>query len=146
LLEPFVHKLFTECGAVGRMKNLETDKKLGTVRLGPWKTKNIYERHSSICQDKGVYNVPMKSNEASVDSIVPSEGYMFQITTSAHGHGINRPGIDQLMKSNPFSEFNRSKGKKKKLSFVWIAESDNFDSYKKAELSWSQQNAIREGL
>jgi len=91
LLEPFVHKLFTECGAVGRMKNLETDKKLGTVRLGPWKTKNIYERHSSICQDKGVYNVPMKSNEASVDSIVPSEGYMFQITTSAHGHGINRP-------------------------------------------------------
>jgi len=35
------------------------------------------------------------------------------------------------MKSNPFSEFNRSKGKKKKLSFVWIAESDNFDSYKK---------------
>jgi hypothetical protein len=36
ILDPFVNKLLTETGVIGRVKNLETGKALGKKKLGPW--------------------------------------------------------------------------------------------------------------
>ena len=35
-----------------------------------------------------MYHVPKKTNEATIDSLVPNDGHVFQITTSEH-HGIS---------------------------------------------------------
>ena len=99
LLKPFVHKLFTECGVVGRMHNLQTNKYMGTVRLGPWKTQNVYQNHSEIQQGKDVYNIPVKRNEASIDAIVPSAGYLFQSARKNYGICLSnlKKGLDLSM-------------------------------------------------
>jgi hypothetical protein len=105
LLEPYVHKLLNESGAIGRMRDLETGHELGPVRLGPWKTKNMYESQSQIDQRRGVYNVPVGKNESAIDSIVPGDGYCFQIATAGEQHGISRAGFDKLIKSKAFDGF-----------------------------------------
>ena len=128
LLEPFVHKLLNESGVRGRMKNLESGKDLGVVLLGPWPTKNIYESHAQLDPAKGVYNVPLKSNEPAIDSVAPYDGYAFQITSAAHQHGINRPKLDDLIKTGVFDDYKR-RNSKKAIKFVWIVEAKNYDNY-----------------
>ena len=145
LLEPFVDKLLTECGVIGRMKNLETQKFVGsTFRLGPWKSKHIYQNHSEISLAEGVYNVPAKRNEVSIDAIVPSEGYLFQVMTSPGGHGINRLGLDTLMKSNPFRDFTRNHHRSANIKFVWIVEAGNFDTYVKQNYHGTNKKAYQD--
>ena len=131
LLEPFVHKLFNESGVVGRMRNLETGKELGTVKLGPWKKKNIYENHAQISLHEGYYNVPIKPNEPAIDSLIPYDGYCFQITTSPRKHGINRPKFDLLMKSGVFGPFAARMKRKKNVQFVWIVEAQGYTTFQK---------------
>ena len=129
LLEPFVHKLLNESGVRGRMKNLETGKDLGVLLLGPWPTKNIYESHAQLDAAKGVYNVPLKSNEPAIDSVAPYDGYAFQITSATHQHGINRPKLNDLIKTKIFEDYKR-RNPKKPIKFVWIVEAKNYDNYK----------------
>jgi hypothetical protein len=121
LLEPFVHKLWNESGVRGRMKNLETGKNLGVVLLGPWRTKNIYESHAQLDPAKGMYNVPLKSHEPAIDSVVLYNGYAFQITSAAHQHGINRPKLDDLINTKGFEDY-KCRNAKKPIKFVWIVE------------------------
>lgn len=132
LLEPFVHKLFHETGVVRRMRNLETGKELGTTRPGPWNIKNVYLNHSQLKAEEGIYNVPHKGNETAVDSLVPSEGYCFQITTG-ESHGINRPGFDALIKTKIFEGYINGKPNKppRPIQFIWITEAKNYESFKK---------------
>lgn len=140
LLEPFVHKLLTETGVIGRMRNLETGKALGNVRLGPWRTRNVYMNYSSIDSvNRGVYNVPHRGNEAAIDSLVPFEGKCFQVTVSEE-HGINRPGFDALMNTGIFYDFlKRNPGKM--VQFVWMIEASQFDSFVKQDFHGKRKKA-----
>lgn len=140
LLEPFVHKLLTETGVVGRMKNLESGQHFGNVRLGPWKTRNVYMSHSDIdFINRGVYNVPHKGNEAAVDSLVPYDGKCFQVTVSEE-HGINRPGFEALINTGAFDDFlKRNPGKK--IQFIWMIEASQFDSFSKQNFHGKRKKA-----
>ena len=129
ILEPFVHKLLNETGVVGRMRDLETGKDMGKVRLGPWKEKRVYFEHSQLKPDENVYNMPHKPNEGAVDSLVPYDGYCFQITVSGN-HPINRPTLDMLMQTNIFSHF-KARKPKKPVQFVFIVEPPVFAIFKK---------------
>jgi hypothetical protein len=104
---------------------------LGAVRLGPWKIKNMYESQSLIDQRPGVYNVPVRKNESAIDSIVPWDGFCFQITTAGERHGINRAGFDKLIKSKALDRFiNGGKNNAKRdLKFVWIVEGKDYDTF-----------------
>ena len=128
LLEPFVHKLLNESGVRGRMRNLETDKDMGIVTLGPWPTKYVFQNHSEIQTVRDVYNVPMKSNEPAIDSIVPYDGILFQITAAEATHGINRPRLDTLMKSGIFRDY-YNRNPKKSVRFIWIVEARAYDAF-----------------
>jgi hypothetical protein len=153
VLEPLVHNLLTQSGVVGRMRNLETNKEMGTVRLGPWKTQHLYYNHSQLGIDKDVYNVPHKSNEGAIDAIVPYDGYIFQVTVS-DSHTISRPSLDALFKTQVFQPFQcgtpgkianageTKPGKKPKrktakepgpmpVKFVWMVEAPVYDTFKK---------------
>jgi hypothetical protein len=129
LLEPFVHKLLNETGVVGRLRNLETNKELGTKKLGPWKTKNVYRSHSEFITTADVYNIPHKSNEAAIDSIVPFAGFCFQVTVS-ESHGIHRPGLQELMDTRVFDDFKQRKPKQP-VKFIWMIEQSQYESFKK---------------
>jgi hypothetical protein len=140
LLEPFVHKLFNETGVVGRLKNLETGKELGRKKLGPWK-KIVYNDHSELVSTANVYNVPHKGNEASIDSLVPSEGLCFQITTSEN-HGINRPGFVKLMDTHIFDDFKKRKPKNP-IQFVWLVEKGAYENFKKQDFHNKNKRVYR---
>lgn len=131
LLEPFVHKLLNETGVIGRMKNLETGRVTESFKLGPWKVKNIYQNHSQLKKAREVINIPLKSNEAAVDCLVPYDGYCFQVTVTGK-HGINRPGFHALMNVGIFDDFlSRRKTKAKSdISFVFLVEAGGFDDFK----------------
>jgi hypothetical protein len=113
------------------MRNLETGKELGTVKLGPWKKKKIYENHTQIILHEGYYNVPIKPNEPTIDSLVPYDGYCFQITTSLRKHGINRPKFDLLMKPGAFGPFAVRMKRKKNVQFVWIVGAQSYATFQK---------------
>ena len=113
LLESFVHKLLNESGVTGRMRKLGSGKNMGIVTLGPWPTKFVFQNHSDVQTVRDIYNVPVKSNEPSIDSIVPYDGILFQITAAEASHGINRPRLDTLMKSGVFQDYYNGNPKKK---------------------------------
>ena len=129
ILEPFVNKLLNESGVIGRMRDLETGKEMGKTRLGPWRTKNVYFNHSQVKPDKDVYNLPHKREEGAIDSLVPYDGYCFQVTVSDR-HGINRPALDALMQKNIFADFCRRK-RSKPVQFVFIVEAAVYDKFRK---------------
>jgi len=139
LLEPFVHKLLSETGVVGRMRNLETGQDLGNVRLGPWKRKVVYTNHSEVDITKGSYNVPHKGNEAAIDSLVPFDGKCFQVTVTGD-HGINRPGFDALIKAGVFQDFKRRNGTKN-IAFIWMIEASQFESFRKQDFHGKRKKA-----
>jgi hypothetical protein len=139
LLEPFVHKLLSGTGVVGRMKNLDTGKSMGSVRLGPWKTKNLYQNHTQLQNGKGIYNVPLKGNEAAVDSLVPYDGYCFQITIGEK-HGINRPALDTLIATSIFQDFLKRKPRRNIL-FVFVVEAGVFDRFQQQNYHGSNKQA-----
>jgi hypothetical protein len=133
LFEPFVYKLLAETGVIGRMKNLDTGTKIGSVRLGPW-TKNVYQNHSQLVDTVGMINIPLKGNEAAVDALVPCDGYLFQITVSGHKHGVNRPGLQTLMDSGIFANFvKRHARKNKNISLVFIVEAGRYDGFQRQD-------------
>jgi hypothetical protein len=63
----------------------------------------------------------MKTHEPAIDSIVPYDGYLFQITAVASDHGINRPHLDALMKAGIFVDFFK-RNPNKSVRFVWVME------------------------
>ena len=133
LFEPFVHKLLTGTGVIGRMKNLDNGTKVGSVRLGPW-TKNVYQNHSQIVDTVGSINVPLKGNETAVDALAPYDGYLFQITVSGHKRGINRPGLQTIMDSGIFTDFvKRQTRKNKHVSLVFIVEAGLYDEFQRQD-------------
>ena len=136
LLEPFVHKLLSETGVVGRMRNLETDKELGIKRFGPWKPKYVFKDHADLQskRDQKVYCVPHRGNEPAIDSLVPGENLCFQVTTSTD-HGINRPGLVTLVSSGIFDDLGKKgKGKNKgNLKFIWVVERGMYAELKKQD-------------
>jgi hypothetical protein len=129
LLEPFVHKLFHETGVIGRLRNLETGKELGSKRFGPWKTMIVYRDHGQMDPSPQVYNVPHKGNEAAIDSLVPYEGLCFQVITSEN-HGINRPGFTKLMESKIFDGFQKRKPKKP-VQLIFVVETGAYERFAK---------------
>jgi hypothetical protein len=112
------------------MRNLETGKDMGIVTLGPWPIKFVFQNHSEIQTVRDVYNVPMKSNEPAIDSIIPYDGNLFQITAAEAIHGINRPRLDTLMKSGIFQDY-YNRNPKKSVRFIWIVEARAYDTFPK---------------
>ena len=141
ILEPFVHKLLNRTGVVGRMRDLETGNDMGKVRLGPWKEKRVYFDHSQMRPDENVYNMPHKRNEGAVDSLVPYDGYCFQITVSAN-HPINRRTLDTLLQSNIFNDF-KARKPKKPVQFVFIVEPPVFEIFKKQTFQGTEKEPYR---
>jgi hypothetical protein len=141
LLEPFVFKLLTETGVVGHMKNLDNGKSMGSVKLGPWKTKNLYQNHSQLRDAKGVINIPLKGGEAAVDYLVPFDGCCFQIAVSGK-QGINRPGLDTLIKTGVFNNFVGLQSQQRKdISFVFVVEAGRFDDFKRQDYHGENKKA-----
>lgn len=144
LFEPFVHKLLTGTGVIGRMKNLDTGAKIGSVRLGPW-TKNVYQNHSQLVDTVGMINIPLKGNEAAVDALVPYDGYLFQITVSGRKHGVNRPGLQTLMDSGIFADFvKRHARKNKNISLVFVVEAGRYDQFQRQDYHGSNKQPYTE--
>jgi hypothetical protein len=133
LFEPFVHKLLSGTGVIGRMKNLDTGTNIGSVRLGPW-TKNVYHNHSQLVDTVGVINIPLKGNEAAVDGFAPYDGYLFQFVVSSGKQGVNRPGLQTLMDSGIFANFvKRQTRKNKNVSLVFIVETGRYDEFQRQD-------------
>ena len=144
ILEPFVHKLLSGTGVIGRMKNLDSGKRMGSVKFGPWRRKNLYQNHSQLVDSEGIINVPLKGNEADVDSLVPYDGYCFQITGGSY-HGINRPALDTLMSTGIFDGFlKRQKKSNKNISFVFIVEAGRYDEFKRQDYHSTNKRAYAE--
>ena len=100
------------------MHSLEMRTEMGIVTLGPWPSKFIFQNHSELHQTRGVYIVPLKSNESAIDSItLLHDGILFQITAPAMTNGINPPRLDTLMKPGVFVNFVTSNPKRMCSSF-----------------------------
>jgi hypothetical protein len=129
--EPYFHSRVTEQGYSGKMRMLQgvTDAVFINVKRNvigmkkktaytiatyaiPALEMNIFHYIRGI-HDKR-YNVPDRKNFAAVDSLCPSRGEMFQVT-SAHSHPVKAVHLKSL--KSKFGEF-LTTGKKVKLIFV----------------------------
>jgi hypothetical protein len=141
LLEPFMHKLFTETGVLGRFRDLETGKEMGTKTFGPWKTKHLYHNISEVNDGIDVYNMPHKGNETSVDAVVPWRGLCFKVATSGK-HGIHRPGFVELFDTHIFDDF-KERNPKVPVQFIWVVDKGVYEKFKKQDFHDNQKRVYK---
>jgi hypothetical protein len=141
LLEPFVHKLFTETGVLGRFRDLETGKELATKSFGPWKTKHLYRNSSEVNDGMDVYNMPHKGNETSVHAVVPWRGLCFKVATSGK-HGIHRPGFVAIFDTHIFDDF-KERNPKVPVQFIWVVDKGVYEKSKKQDFYDNQKRVYK---
>lgn len=132
LFEPYFHSRIKEQGYAGRFRVLEapdtaeggdakpnknkrtvwglmkTSSKVITIPIMQY---NVFYNLREIVQ--GAYNVPSRKDFAAIDSLAPSRGELYQIT-SAESHPVK---LNHLMKLKPqFNDFIKRTGKKSSLS------------------------------
>jgi hypothetical protein len=131
LFEPWFHKWIAERGYTGRIRKLSTGRELTANKKRPFfginkdidplqtqqytiprSTLNQFFYNKDIAQK--AYNVPSEPNYPSVDSLYPSRGELFQVT-SADRHPIK---TDNLSTLRPYFSDYLSRNNKVKFIFV----------------------------
>jgi hypothetical protein len=140
LFEPWFHARISERGYTGRMRKLTTAAELAAAKtkkrnffgratdsLGvvdhhiPRSEKNHFHHLNEIIQNR--YNVPDDPNFASIDSLFPSRGEMYQVT-SAENHAIKTENLSRL---RPF--FTSWLARHATVKFIFVVPSYRFEEY-----------------
>lgn len=133
IFESMAHRMISTVGCHGELRCLEPTNKRKRdadqyetsgikIRMGPLE-RVIFEKFDDIQWNK--YNVPLARNFAAVDSLVPSEGLLLQMTISPR-HAIKLAMLEQLKKSGKFDKHLEMNATAKLIFVVDISVYDEF--------------------
>jgi hypothetical protein len=114
--EEQIHPLIATVGISGKMRRLEDPNRQETE----FQVKRLSSKRFQTLEDiddSSAYWRPAQHNHKSVDSYIPEEGLMLQITT-ASVLGINIQGIHRSLTSGTFVEWENENGRCPRFLFV----------------------------
>lgn len=142
--EEHIHQLLAATGISGSLKSLESGEKIERFSLKPKNT--MFFATVEDIDKSAEYWRPIARNYASLDGLLPANGVVLQMTVGKD-HPINVPGLEKILKSGIFAEW-ENENPTERIKFVFVLDEENEEIDRKQSLAFgeSEQKKTSEQL
>jgi hypothetical protein len=132
--EQMVYHLMGVAGISGELRNLESGTTITNFSIPS--SKSAFFTHFGDINLSSEYWRPVSRIHKTCDSYLPSKGLMFQMTVG-ETHPINMSGLEELLQSNIFADWEKEHPDEK-LKMIFVVHPSVYKSFKKQTYLYSR--------